>query len=75
MADRTVHGRTPEGHLIVRYDRAGKWFAESEAGTGRRSLNLAAAADLATRAGGEAYLGRAGGKRFDALVRSRQAHG
>lgn len=67
---RTVHGKTPEGDEIVRYDRAGKWYRESE--TGRQSLNIAAAVYHVCRAGGEAFIGRPGGRRFDAMVRDRR---
>lgn len=66
--DRTVHGRTVEGYLIVRYDRSGKWYIEplTETGLTRERVTVDNAADNA--ASGTHYPGRAGGTRFDTLV-------
>jgi len=67
MADRTIHGMTPNGEQIVRYDRAGKWY---RAGNGViQQIRLAEAVRLATLPGGAAYLGLPGGGSFDAAVR------
>ena len=66
MNDRTVHGRTADGYEIVRYDRAGKWYLE---GIGsRRPISLSAAVRGAID--GVAYLGRPGGRTFDARARA-----
>lgn len=66
--DRTIHARTRSGMLIVRYDRAGKWYAE-RVFTRLRSLTLKQAVDLAVQQGSYVYLDQPGGKRFDAAVR------
>jgi hypothetical protein len=67
--DRTVHATLPSGDLIVRRDRAGKWYRESK---GRQSpISFALAITLATNPGSTPHLGRPGGKRFDAEVRKR----
>ena len=66
--DRTIHGTTPNGEQIVRYDRAGKWYREC-AGT-RRQITFAEAVRLATLVGSYVYLGQPGGQRFDAAVRA-----
>ena len=66
MADRTVHATFPSGDEIVRYDRAGKWYRESE---GRRwAVSLKEAVRLALLPGVTIHLGRPGGARFDAAV-------
>lgn len=64
--DRTVHGRTPVGDEIVRYDISGKWYVEPKERP-RWQVRVAGAALLAFC--GEARLGRPGGARFDAAVR------
>lgn len=64
--DRTVHGYTAEGHPIVRYERAGKWYVEPENGK-RRHVKITEAAQLAVA--GRPLLDRAGGQVFDARVR------
>lgn len=71
MADRTIHARL-DGTHIVRYDRAGKWYAEREDGT-RSPLTLDDAVHLATRFGAYVYLGQPGGKAFDAKVKAKVA--
>ena len=70
--DRTVHGWAADGSEIVRYDRSGKWYLEPLPATGRkrRQLKIADAARIATL--GKPVLGRAGGTRFDVLVRREQ---
>ena len=73
MSDRTVHGMTQDGGQIVRYDRAGKWWIEypPESLKPRRSVTLAGAVAEARR--GRAFLGRYGGRMFDAAYRKGQA--
>jgi hypothetical protein len=66
--DRRIHARTPGGWLIVRYDRAGKWYAELP-GRARRPLSLAEAVREATAIGAFVYLGVSGGSTFDARVK------
>lgn len=73
--DRTIHATiTPEGGgeriEIVRYDRAGHWYAEQK-GQPRKKLTLAAAAEYVRepRPGAVWHEGRYSGSRFDALVR------
>lgn len=68
MPDRTIHARTVNNTAIVRYDRAGKWYAER--GSLRRRLALSEAVSMATKRGSHIYLGKPGGKLFDARVRS-----
>ena len=70
-SDRTIHARLASGDLIVRHDRAGKWYRESEGQ--RYPITLRAAVDLATQLNSIAYLGQPGGGRFDAAVRRRQS--
>lgn len=73
--DRRVHayGQTPEGTKfeIVRYDRAGKWYCETD-GT-RRPIDLATAvtlaADISKRGGGQIFWNRVGGTMFDSRLR------
>lgn len=69
MTDRTVHATTP-GWEIVRYDRAGRWYAESDV-LPRQQITVTEAARRATEVGAEVHLGRPGGRRFDALVARR----
>jgi hypothetical protein len=64
--DRRVHAATPEGWEIVRYDRAGKWYAETL--TWRERITFDMAVYHATRAGAKPHLGLPGGTRFDAAV-------
>jgi hypothetical protein len=66
--DRIVHGRSVDGAEIVRYDRSGKWRLERPDGL-CLNLTLAWAVRHATQDGGEAYLGKPGGRAFDAAVR------
>ena len=68
--DRTVHGHTMNGHEIVRYDRAGKWYVEPQDDK-RLAVTVIHAASLAAL--GDFTPGLPGGKRFDALVRARRA--
>jgi hypothetical protein len=68
MNDRRVHAVTSEGWEIVRYDRAGKWYAERPDGRDRITFHMAVY--HATRAGAKSQLGIPGGTRFDASVRA-----
>lgn len=63
--DRRVHGHTPEGAEIVRYDVDGRWYIEDD--LYRVQVRLAEAAAEALM--GRAYLGLPGGSRFDFLIR------
>jgi hypothetical protein len=64
-----VHGINAAGDaVVVRYDRAGKWYLEPIGVGKRRAITLAQAADIARL--GRAFIGRPGGGRFDALLRS-----
>jgi hypothetical protein len=63
---RTVHGRTPNGAEIVRYDRSSKWWREPASGR-RIRINVFEAATLAVD--GEWFEGKPGGGQFDRLVR------
>jgi hypothetical protein len=65
--DRVIHGRTPYGEEIVRYDRAGKWYVEKP-GVARRQVSLVQAVRHATKPGSVVYLGRPGGRTFDSRV-------
>jgi len=66
--DRTVHATLPSGDLIVRRDRSGKWYRESE-GHRYPLASLAEAVRLASAPGSVPHLGLPGGKLFDAAVR------
>jgi len=68
--DRTIHAVTEDGREIVRYNRAGKWWAEAPPDY-RQRLSLREAARLATLRGSAVRLGLAGGSQFDAAVRDR----
>jgi hypothetical protein len=67
MTDKTVHAKLSGGDLIVRRDRAGKWYRESEGRLFPISFDLAI--DLARKPGSEVYLGMPGGKMFDFRMR------
>lgn len=71
MSDRTVHARLNDGAEVVRYDRAGKWLVEWPAGSMLAcvAVSMGQAARLASHAGAEVFLGRSGGRSFDAAVR------
>lgn len=68
--DRLVHGLTSDGHAIVRYNRAGKWYIEPPRGSDARRRPVTVAAAAAEAANGTHYPNRPGGTRFDALVRN-----
>lgn len=63
--DRTVHGLTRDGREIVRYDRAGRWYIESQ-GSRQRVRVVEAAIEARD---GQWFEGRCGGMAFDAMVR------
>lgn len=65
MRDRTVHAITDDGLEIVRYDRSGKWYWETE--THRKHITISEAVRLATRRGSTHLVGLPGGSRFEAL--------
>lgn len=71
---RNVHAERDDGTQIVRYERAGKWYAEFLGGVmkiPRKALTIAAASQQAVeweRIGGIIHLGRPGGGAFDAKV-------
>lgn len=70
MANRTVHAefRGEFGRMVevVRYERAGKWWLEWDGG--RRAVSVADAATHAVSRSGVVFLGRPGGRLFDAKV-------
>lgn len=65
--DRTVHV-TLRGAVVVRYNRAGRYFYEPKRGT-RKRLTLAEAVKFALLPGAKWHENRPGGMRFDAEVR------
>lgn len=72
--DRRVHA---EGRyiLVVRYDRAGKWFIEDRDGTDRQAVKIDVAAKVAASlerngVGGKVHYGVPGGSAFDRRVRA-----
>lgn len=68
-ADRTVHASYP-GMEIVRYDKAGKWYAEPTDPNERRDqLNVREAAYLAVSNRATWTPGLQGGRAFDRLLR------
>lgn len=68
MDDRTVHAMTRLGVEIVRYGRAGKWYIEGHRDQPRVRITLADAVRLAQQDGATAFLGRPGGRSFDAKI-------
>ncbi len=75
VTDRLIHAACGEW-LVVRYDRAGKWYVEYDPPRMRpaRRVSVKEAARLAVEmereSAGTIYLGTAGGRSFDRLVRS-----
>lgn len=69
--DRTVHGITPTGGEVVRYDRAGKWYLEYPSGQ-RNPVSLIEAVTVAWA--GAPRLDLPGGGRFDAEIRRLNAN-
>lgn len=67
QSDRRIHGYSQSGGEIVRYERAGKWYLEYR--DSRLPCTVEDAALFATAEGAQAFLGVAGGTRFDSLVR------
>ena len=78
MNDRTIHAAAGEW-LIVRYDRAGKWYVEYEPKRDREREHIGVgeaarlAGDWEEVAAGTIYFGAKGGTTFDRLIRKRQA--
>jgi hypothetical protein len=74
--DRTVHAARADGTAIVRYERAGKWYAEKPDGT-RRAITLKDAVVEAmagdAEPGGYVNRGRAGGLSFNSALRKAEA--
>lgn len=66
--DRQVHAVCPDGTEVVRYDVAGKWYAEPASGT-RRALSITEAATLASQPDADVRFGLGGGVSFDRKVR------
>lgn len=66
-ADRRIHAVLPDGVLLVRYDRSGKWYLEPPTGR-RRALTLPQAVDAA-RGADVVHLDVPGGRQFDAMLR------
>lgn len=73
--DRRIHARNEtSGHVIVRYNRASKWFWETlgEPPTARTQLNVGDAAELAAdwerQQAGSVNFHLPGGSVFDKLV-------
>jgi len=64
--DRVVHGLTETGAEIVRYERAGKWYAEPTDGGKRSKVTITRAVELAIA--GTVFPNRAGGQAFNAKV-------
>ncbi len=71
LNDRRIHGLSQSGGEIVRYERAGKWYCEYR--DSRIAITVEDAALFACAEGATAYLGVAGGRRFDSLVREEMA--
>lgn len=65
MSDLMIHGYSPDGWAIVRYDRRGKWFKMFSGS--RQQITVDEAARLA--ADGKWFEGKPGGRTFDARVR------
>lgn len=70
--DRTVHARLFDGVEIVRYDRAGKWYAEKQALLApRQHLTLSqAVAMVLNDEDAEVFHGKPGGAMFDRRVKA-----
>jgi hypothetical protein len=71
MDDRRIHARDYSGVEIVRYDRAGKWYAEQDGHRSHISVSkaVAVARYLLDNDRGEVFFGLPGGAMFDAKVR------
>lgn len=69
--DRRIHADFPDGSVLVRYDRAGKWYQEwpPEAMKQRQQLSVRAAAATAKALATSIHFGLPGGTRFDKLAR------
>lgn len=72
--DRTVHGVSDDGWEIVRYERAGKWYAEW-LGRPRRQLTVTQAARCLAVSTARWLPGRPGGSALDRKIRKLQGSG
>jgi hypothetical protein len=73
MSDRTVHAVRHDGVEIVRYDKAGKWWAEPKSDHPRFPIpTVRDAAELAFENLQSWHVGRPGGRVFDALISDMQ---
>lgn len=72
--DRTVHATLPDGAVLARYDRSGKWYLEHPEATGkkRQLVTLKRAVGLALTSN-VVHLNRPGGQMFDAAYRRAHA--
>jgi hypothetical protein len=70
QGDRTVHARTPAGNEVVRYDRSGKWYVESD-NLPREHLTINEAVQMAMAPGTRIFFDLPGGSTFDRKVRMR----
>jgi hypothetical protein len=68
--DRTVHATTSDGVQVVRYGRAGKWYAEQDRPHRQRHIAFMEAVRLAKKPGSTVNLGLPGGGLFDARLRN-----
>jgi hypothetical protein len=75
MDDRRLHAVTSDGTEIVRYNRAGKWYAERPGLNWRRQIKFSEAIRQACLAGATVRLGIPGGGRFDARIKEMRAVG
>lgn len=70
--NRTVHARSCDGHELVRYERAGKWYVEYADGRPRAAQTLTGACLVAhlweSLQLGVVLRGQPGGKMFDARL-------
>ena len=71
--DRVVHANNADHTVVlVRYERAGKWYVEVVGSHKRNHVTTTEAVDIAHqwwREGGTPHFGRPGGSRFDHLLR------
>ena len=68
--DRRIHAQFPDGSVLVRYDRAGKWYQEwsPEAMKPRQQLSVRAAAATAKALATTIHFGLPGGTVCDRLA-------
>ena len=68
--ERTVHAVAADGTEVVRYDKAGKWYAEPIDGK-RRHVTLSEAVTIALAFGSFRDWPRNGGAQFNAEIKKR----